>query len=155
MLDDPDAVAPLTQHLADALRAEVIAARRSVADSREAEVSNLAASAEWQKLELADQQAILSGCGLGAIPELLVGDPGALLAALDLNPLADWAEKLAALPGRITRAREQAAKKLQPTAVKVLLRGATLHNATEADAYLAALRSDIMANIDAGNPVIL
>lgn len=155
LLDDPDPGAPLTQQLADALRAEVTAAHRKVVDTRAAELATLEASADWLKLEAADRAAILSECALGPVGDLQVGDPASLLAALDTNPLGDWGDKLAAVPGRVAKAREQAAKKLQPTAVRVTLKGATLNDTAQVESYLSGLRADIMTHINAGNPVIL
>ena len=53
------------------------------------------------------------------------------------------------------KAREQAAKLLEPKAVRVRPKRTTLHTAEEVDAYLAELRAEIMGHIAADKPVIL
>ena len=55
----------------------------------------------------------------------------------------------------IDEAREQAAKLLEPKAVKVRPRSVTLHSEAELDAYLAELRSEILNNLQTGSPVII
>jgi hypothetical protein len=155
LLAEPDPVAPLMQQLTDGLRAELLAARGRLAAARDEQVAALEASNDWQRLEAADRDGIIAGCGLGAVAEVQVADPAALLDSLDATSLKDWDDRLLALPGRIGNAREQAAKKLEPKAVIFAAPHATLSNAQEAEAYLERLRTDIMTHIEAGNPVIL
>jgi hypothetical protein len=155
LLAEPDPVAPLMQQLTDGLRAELLAARGRLAVSRDEQVAALEASNDWQRLEAADRDGIIAGCGLGAVAEVQVADPASLLASLDATPLKDWEDKLFALPGRIANAREMAARKLQPKAVRVTLPGATLSTPDEVERYLAQARAEILGHIEAGNPVIL
>ena len=82
-------------------------------------------------------------------------DADSLLLTLDANSLSDWSGKLAALPGRIGKAREDAAKKLEPKTVRVHPKSATLRTLPDVNDYLATLRGDIIQHIEAGNPVIL
>jgi len=56
---------------------------------------------------------------------------------------------------RLARSREEAARLLEPQAVPVQPRHATLKTLAEADAYLAELRATIAGHLDAGHPVIL
>ena len=155
LLADPDPVTPLAQQLTETLSAAVTSARTALVDERDARMAALESSDDWQKLGETDRAAILANAGLGPVAAANVSNPAALLGALDATPLDDWSEKLAALPARIARAREMAAKQLQPTAVRVHAKAATLKNAAEVEAYLVGLRAEIMSHIDAGNPVIL
>lgn len=155
LLTDPDPVAPLTQRLCDALRAAVTDARDRLQAAHDAAMASLEATPDWQALDPADRASILAATGLGQAPVIQVGDPGALLSTLDAHPLEDWEEKLVALPGRIANAREMAARKLQPAAVRVTAKGATLRTAADVEAYLADLRAAIMVHIDDNKPVIL
>ena len=60
-----------------------------------------------------------------------------------------------AVPTRMRKARERAAKLLEPKAVRVRPKRSTLHTVQEVDAYLDELRDEILSHIDAGKPVIL
>jgi hypothetical protein len=154
LLGDPDPVAPLTQRVVEELRGSLTSARARVIEARERELEALFATTDWQQLPEPDRESILAANSLGPMPELQVGDADSLLATLDASPLSDWEEKLMALPGRAAKAREQAAKSLEPKAVRVKPKPAKLRNAAEVDDYLAALRTEIMGHIDDGNPVI-
>jgi hypothetical protein len=84
-----------------------------------------------------------------------VGTDETLLAALDTACLEDWKTKAEAIPARVDRAREAAARLLEPKAVRLSPRSVTLKSEGEVDRYLQELRADIMAHIKAGHPVIL
>jgi hypothetical protein len=92
---------------------------------------------------------------MGPVPPLEVGTEPELLRALEQTSLDAWAERTAALPTRAERAREAAAKLLQPTARKLTPAPATLHSVDEADAWLADLRQQIVEQIEQGIPVIV
>ena len=155
LLAEPDPIVPLTATLTAALRAAAQAARAGLDGAREREVGALMASEEWRDLGEDERREILRANALGPVPTLDVGTDEALLTALDATPLADWEDKIAALPQRVARAREEVAKRRSPRAVTVRPRPATLKTPAEADTYLAALRAEIMGYIDAGNPVIM
>jgi hypothetical protein len=143
LVDDPDPVAPVAAQLASALRSAVQRGRQQLTADRDREVADLEASADWQKLAAADQQRILASNGLGTVP------------AVDAIPLAESNEKIAAIPGRITRARGEAAKLLEPKAVSLSVPHATLHTAPEVEVYLRELKAAIMTHVGAGQPVIV
>ncbi len=155
LLDNPDPVAPLIQDVSAALREALTTARERFVAAHNTQAADLSASPDWQKLAEQDRDSILAGTGLTAPPDVHVGDPEALLGTLDVHPIEDWDDKLAALPERIAQARELAARKLQPSAVRVTPRGATLATAGDVDAYLDDLRRQIMAHIETGSPVII
>ena len=60
-----------------------------------------------------------------------------------------------AVPTRMRQAREQAAKLLEPKAVRVQPKSTTLHTEDEVDIYLAQLRDEILSHLQTGSPVIL
>ncbi len=103
----------------------------------------------------AQRSQILADNQLNPPPELQIGTTGALLKTLDAFPVSDWADKRAALPGRVAKAREEAAKMLMPKAVKVWPSPATLKTELEVDLYLKKLRETIIEHVKAGNPVII
>lgn len=155
LLTDPDPVTPLVNKVTAALRRRLSDARDQVYDERQREVALLQSSLEWQSLAEADQQSILAANDLNTPLMLNFSTEEELLQILAANQLADWENKLAALPARIARAREEAARRLAPQAVRVQPAHATLKTAAELDDYLAQFRDEVMAHLNAGRPVII
>ena len=155
LLAEPDPVKPLLDSLTTDLRQAIGDARQRVVDARERELAALSETAEWNKLSDAQWWDILHAQGLGPIAELHIGTDDLLLAALDAKPLDAWATEALVVPTRMRQAREQAAKLLEPKAVRVRPRSTTLKSVSEVDAYLAELRTEIVELIEAGSPVIL
>jgi hypothetical protein len=155
LLADPDPTAPLIAGLATLLRTELQARRTRLRNARERELAQVEVATEWERLSPADRDSLISKHELGPIAELNVGTDATLLEALDAGPLAAWENRIAALPARFARAREEAAKLLEPKAVRVRPKSATLKTSGEVDAYLDELRNEIVGYIEQGNPVIL
>jgi len=153
LLTEPDPLSPLIGQLTDELRAALQAAHQRFVDVHQREMARLEASQEWQRIGETDRRAILSG--LGSIPSIQVSTEDALLRTLQAAPLPTWEDSIAALPARFAQARMQAARLLEPKAVRVKPKPATLRSAEEVETYLEDLRAEIMKSIDAGNPVLL
>jgi hypothetical protein len=60
-----------------------------------------------------------------------------------------------AVPTHMRRAREQAARLLEPKAVRVRPKSTTLHTVDELETYLTELRNEILQYIDAENSVLI
>ena len=155
LLAEPDPVTPLLAKLSDALRQAVHAAKENLDRAREREVASLAHTPEWNELSDGVWETILHKQGLGAVPEPDVSTDKALLDALMARPLSVWDSEAAAMPTRLQKAREEAAQRLNPKAIRVPVPSATLQNEAEVDAYLHKLRGELMKYIDRGKPVIL
>lgn len=123
-------------------------------DAREQELAALDQTAEWNKLRDAQWRDILQTQGLGPIPELKIGTDDLLLVALDARSLAAWATEALVVPTRMRQAREQAAKLLEPKAVRVRPKSTTLHTTQEVDEYLAELRTEIMTYVQVRRKMI-
>ena len=88
-------------------------------------------------------------------PGLILGD-GARLDAPAFG--SDWDERFLGSDGLLRLeawAREQAAKLLEPKAVRVRPKSTTLHDEAEVDLYLTKLRSEILGYLKDGSPVII
>ncbi len=155
LLAEPDPVTPLLAQLTDELRRAIRLAKMKVDRAREQEVGSLSQTPEWSALPDDVWEDILYEQGLGPFPEPDVSTDDALLRALTQRPLGVWDSEAAAMPTRLQKAREVAARKLDPEAIRVVTPSATLKNEAEVDAYLATLRADIMRYIDQDRPVIL
>jgi len=155
LLTEPDPVPPLANALTNALRPALQSARQRLLDTRQREVGALEATAEWQKIAEQERRQILAVNSLDAVAEIVVSTDDALLRTLDEYPLAKWEDLIAALPARVARAREQAAKLLEPQAVRIKPPSATLRTDGDVEKYLERLREEIMKEIDAGKTVIV
>ncbi len=155
LLDDPDPVSPLLNKIAAALRAELQKARERLIEAQERELRALEASQEWQSLVEGVRQRMLYQNALGPVPQLSIGTDEELLATLDATPLAAWEDKIAAPPGRVKKVREETAKFISPKVVRIPIPQVTLKSVEEVDAYLAALRAEMIKQIEAGNPVMI
>src|SRR5216683_1651859 len=155
LLEDPDPVSPLLNKVAAALRTELQKARERLIEAQERELRALEASQEWQSLAEAERQRMLYQNALGPVSRLTIGNDEELLATLDATPLAAWEDKIAAPPGRVKKVREETAKLLSPKVVRIPIPQVTLKSVEEVDAYLAALRAEMIKQIEAGNPVMI
>ncbi len=154
LLDTPDPVPPLSAGLVDALRVELKARYTVWRERFESETKTLEADASWQKLSPADRTAILASCGVIELPAPKAGTPEELLASLDVASLADWTERLHALPSRFAEARAEAARRIAPKAVHVSLPKATLHDDAEVEKWLEETRRLLKEKLATG-PVIV
>lgn len=155
LLDEPDPLTPLMDQVTAALRRAVNDARQQLTAAYAEQRAALDASAEWQKLAPAQRQTLLEQNLLAAAPTFDVSTDDTLLNTLRRMPLNEFQDQLVALPARAARAREQAAKLLEPQAITVRPPAATLRTVEQAKAYTDALLQVIIQHIENGNPVII
>ncbi len=130
-------------------------ARERVIEVREREIQLMQATAEWNKLDDEQWRQLFHANHVGPVAELDIGTDAKLLRALDEKPLSAWETEAVAVPTRMRQSREQAAKLLEPKAVRVRPKSIMLHTASELDMFLSELKAEILEHIEAGNPVIL
>ena len=155
LLNEPDPVKPLVDALCSDLRQALQAARGKVIEVRARELKAMEATAEWNKLDDEQWRQLFYANHVGPVAELDIGTNEKLLRALDEKPLSAWETEAVAVPTRMRRAREQAAKLLEPKAVRVRPKSMTLHNASEVHEYVEELRQELISHIEDGHPVIL
>ena len=154
LLEDPDPVGPLSGQLATTLRARYSAARDTYEQARSAALAGLEADELWTKLEASQREAILTATALDGQAPSGLETTGKLLAALDETKPRDWEDRVDLLPPRVTKAREQAAKLLEPAAIRVTPPSATIRTLDDLDTYLDDLRAKVEAQL-ANGPVVL
>lgn len=155
LLDEMDPVKPLLDQITSALRQALLEARQQAEDTRQRELKAIAQTEEWHKLPDAEWKAIFQANHLGPIDPLDIGTDEKLLSALNAKSLEAWGTELEAIPTRIRRARQDAARRIAPKAVRVRPPSTTLNTEQEAIAYLESLREEILAHIKEGKPVIV
>jgi hypothetical protein len=155
LLDEVDPVKPLLDRLTGALRQALLGARAQVEAARERELAAIQSTEEWERLPDAAWRKLFRAHNLGPLDPLNLSTDEELLEALNQKPLGAWRLELEAIPTRIRRAREEAARKIAPQAVRVRPPSTTLETEAEVDDYLAALRERIMEHVREGKSVIL
>lgn len=155
LLSDPDPVAPLIARLGEDLRIALNGAVGELGEAHDRELAGLAESAEWQQIDEDKRAKLLQQAGLVAPVAPAVGTADELLRALDAVPLDGWMERRQALPEKAAMARAGAARQLEPTSVTVKPGSATVKSEADVDAYVSALREQLLGHVRAGETVII
>ena len=128
LLQPVDPVAPLRSALAEILRKALGDGYAAHVQAHGAGLATLEGSEVWTRLEPGDRARILADVGLTAPAPPDVSSDAALLAALDGRPLSAREAEADAVPGRVQRALEQAARLLEPRVRPIAIERATLRS---------------------------
>jgi hypothetical protein len=154
LLSDPDPVPELTRQLTKALRIEIGKLQDDLAAAFRVGDDKLATSPVWSHLSDEQRATLVAGCHLAPPPRAAIGTDDEILDALHARTLTDRRNLLDAVPQRFSRALDEASRLLEPKAQRVVLPGATIHNATELEQWLAGVRKQVEDQLKDG-PVIL
>jgi hypothetical protein len=155
LLDDPDPIAPVLNDVTGALRKEVVRRAQQLAGAQRAAVAELETWEQWAQLAAAERDTIIADAHLlaGGPPD--VASDAKLLATLDATPLSAWQDRISLIPGRRDRARQRAAKLLEPESVSVTAPSATIKTDRDLADYVAELRARVQPHLDANKTVII
>ena len=154
LLADPDPVPELTKQLTTALRIALGRLQADLAAAFKAGEEKLAGSQVWSRLSDEQRSSLAGICQLEPPVKEAIGTDDEILAALRTRTLGDRRNLLDAIPQRFARALDEASRMLEPKARRVSLPGATIHNGTELDQWLAGVREHVEEKLK-GGPVIL
>lgn len=155
LLNDPNPVRPLLEAITAPLRDAVVSAAGQLRARHDEVVAELEAADEWQQLDDNDRAQIVAEVGLQHPKDVDVSTREKLLSVLNEAPLSSWKDRAELVHARAARAWAEAAKRLEPTAVRVLVDSATLKSKTDVDTYLGDLRQRIMQHIGDDKTVII
>ena len=155
LLNEPNPVRPLLDLLVAALREAVSAGVEQLRAHHDEIIKELEASDEWQKLDDSAWQEIITTIGLERPDDVDISTTEKLLSQLAVAPLATWKERTEVVRARAVRAREAAAQKLEPEAIRVQLGSATIRTQADVDAYIGQVRERLLAAIEDGATVIV
>ena len=110
--------------------------------------------ASWQQLAEDEREAIRVQCEIVDAPQLSLGTYQELATTLEQYPLALWRDRVDALSGRFDRARELAAKSLEPGAQTVDIPRRTLKSAEDVDAWVKDVHEQLKKAVAKG-PVVI
>jgi hypothetical protein len=155
LLAEPDPLPSLLAAAANALREALTTYAAAYTDARQREIDKLAATPEWGKLTDGVWNGLLRDKDLSALPALELGTTRELLAELDRHPLSTWPTRIAAVTVQAGQVHEAAVNLIKPGAVKVPLGNHTINDAAELEAWIAAIRARIHAELASGRTVIV
>lgn len=152
LLDDPDPGAPLLSQISQQLREELNRLDGEYKQLHGEGMSRLQADENWQQLEPEQKNQLLAGQKLSNAyqPKIEVQTTPQVLATLRSLPISQFADQIAALPGRFNRVLEQAAELCEPELTFVDLPKRSLNSEDELKAYLAELESTIKSALKNG-----
>lgn len=154
LLADPDPIQPLLKSLEDSLRNELTTQQKRYADGLKDKTVALEADASWQQLAQDERSDIRGRCGIADVPKLALGTHQELVSALEQHPLAVWRDRIDALSGRFDRARELAARSLEPETQTVDIPRRTLKTEDEIDAWVDEVKQQLKAALEKG-PIMI
>jgi hypothetical protein len=150
LLLEPDPVAPIRSALSAALR-EALNAAHTAHESRLAqECAELLNQAAWSKLSETERVGLLEQTGAVSRPAPPVASDAELLDSLNRCDMAGWRTQTDALSARCNAALDLAIRAATPTAKRVKLPGATIHNEAELDAWLAKAKATVLETLKEG-----
>ncbi len=144
----------LIKQLTTALRTALGKLQGDLGAAFQAGDDKLAASQVWGRLSDEQRATLATTFHLTPPAKETIGTDDEILAALRTSTLADRRNLLDAVPQRFSRALDEASRLLEPKAQRVVLPGATIHNSTELDQWLADARKHVEEKLKDG-PVIL
>lgn len=154
LLEPTDPVAPLRAGLADALRKALLETHDAYEKEFDKGVASLECSSLWPRLSASDRSPILTSAGLAPAAALTLSTDDAIISALDAKSLSSRRAEADAIPGRVQKALEQAAKLLEPTVRAISIERSTLATEADVDAWLERQKKSLVAAIKDG-PVLV
>jgi len=154
LLAEPDPVPPLAQKLVGGLRAALNSVHGELEITFKRELAQLEATDIWRKLKNEQRKQLIEKCGLQPPGKIKVGNEDDIVATLQEASLANRRTLVEALPQRFSRALDEAARLLEPKAVRVILPSATIHDEKEFEAWVDGVREAVKDKLKDG-PVIL
>lgn len=154
LLAPTDPVAPLRSGLADALRKALVETHAAYEAELGKGLTALKASSVWQGLSDSERLGIFANVGLTPAVQLSVPNDEALASALDTKSLSSRRAEVDAVPGRVQKALEQAAKLLEPKVRAISIERSTLTTEADVDAWLERQKKSLVAAIKDG-PVLV
>lgn len=154
LLDDTDFVTPLLKRLESALRDSLREAHGRCLEVHSECRAHLDASLDWQRLPPARRAEIERCNRLEPVPALEIGTEARLVAVLEQRPLDRWAELAEGLPTRFAKAREDAARALEPAVTSVRLQSGILRTEADVSAWIRDTQAGLLRRIGDG-PVVI
>lgn len=155
LLDDVDPVQPLATDIMNDLREKLKGALAAYDERHAACLAELRAMPEWNRLDESAHAAVLRSAKIEEAPKLKLSSILDVVGELDRTPVSEWHSRTDALTALLQKAKKDVIERARPQARHVTPRGASIENAADVERYLDDLRRELMAHLDAGNPVVI
>ncbi len=154
LLAEPDPVQPLLKSLEDDLRKELNAKVQRYSDALEVQRKLLESEAFWRKLTKDERDDIYGQCDITEVPPIDVGTRDELVGVLEQYPIRMWHDRTDAMAGRFARARELAAKVMEPETQTVDIPRRTITSEDDIRVWLAEVEQQLKSALEKG-PVVI
>ena len=155
VLDTPDPIAPIvaaaSAHLRDAIQGAVAEFNSEL----QTKTTALETDAVWTALDSQDRSALMLKHMIAAVGAPRLGSATEVLSSIESRSLAAWRDMTAAIDAKLSDARADAARLIEPKAKRILLQAATLTSADEVEEYVAAVRSTLLAAVEEFRSVVV
>ncbi|MDX2282979.1 MAG: BREX system P-loop protein BrxC [Bacteroidia bacterium] len=155
LLHDPDLVEPLLHRATELLGDKVMAFAAEYNRIWQTEMADLQTNVYFLQLSPEQKHAILARHSILKEKEVRRLSAHELSNALSRQPLHSWKDAISALPPRFQAALADAVRLAEPQAATYALPRKTLSSPAEIEAYLAELRTQLQALLQAAKSVIL
>lgn len=154
LLEATDPVSPIRSGLVDALRKAVQDAHSAHEQAYSSGMASLASSSVWEKLSPDQRTAVLANVGLTAPTAPDTSSDALLITSLDARSLTGRQAEADAVPGRVQKAMEQAARLLEPKVRPVSMERTTLSTKEDVKQWLDRQEKTLLDAIKDG-PVLV
>ena len=154
LLKEPNLIIPLIKPLEEALRKQLIESNQRYISELTHQTEHLEKDASWQELPEDTREEIKEKCGINPIEKISVGTRPELIKELDQRSIQSWNERTDALTGRFARAREMAAKELEPKTQIVDIPRQTIKTDEDIETWLQEMKKRLKAALKKG-PIII
>lgn len=154
LLNDPDLVVPLLRELETKLR-RIVSGHCSTYDTKYWElVKALDSDDAWMQLSVSQQEEILDECNIVGPRSLSIGTRKELINHLTAVQITSWEHRIDALQSRFDRARELAAKELEPKTQAVSIPRRMVKTIEELETWIAEVEEELKKALSKG-PIII
>jgi hypothetical protein len=154
LLIEPDLVLPLLRSLEDELR-KLISQHHKDYETKYIELmKNLVSDSTWKLLSVAQQDEILDECNIEKLGSLSIGSRSKLLDHLKRVPIGGWTHRIDSLQARFNRARERAAKELEPETQTVSIPRRMVKTIEDIESWIAEVEKQLIKALSKG-PIVI
>ncbi len=154
LLLEPDLIQPLIATLENALRSELTNLAGQYELEFLEELKKLESDASWNEIERETRDDIIFSCGIVRLEPLSVATFDELVRTLKKHPISSWNDKINALKERFLKAREMAAKELEPKTQTISLPKRTLKSTEDIEDWISEVSGLLSESISKG-PIVL
>jgi hypothetical protein len=154
LLADPDLIMPLIKPLEDALRREITQYNQRYTTEFTRQNQLLEKDSSWKELPEDTRREIREKCNIAKIDDITIKTREELIKELNQHPLRSWNDRIDALAERFARAREMAAKEIEPKTQIVKIPRRTIKTKEDIDAWLQEVKENLKAALKKG-PIII